>query len=238
MLLSGFFQKKTPFDKELKKFLRNVLGFYPKNISLYKLAFRHKSASISANGNKLNNERLEYLGDAILSSIVADMLFRKYPFQGEGFLTEMRSKIVSRNNLNKVSQRIGISQLVQYNKESGISRSIDGDAFEALVGAIYLEKGYPFTRRVIVNKVINTYMDIDNLETSDWNFKSKLIDWGQKGRHKVSFEVVKVLTHKYSKQYEVQVLIDGNPKESAIDNSIKAAEQLAAEKTYKNMFSE
>ena len=239
MLLSGFFQKKTPFDKELKKFLRNVLGFYPKNISLYKLAFRHKSASISANGgNKLNNERLEYLGDAILSSIVADMLFRKYPFQGEGFLTEMRSKIVSRNNLNKVSQRIGISQLVQYNKESGISRSIDGDAFEALVGAIYLEKGYPFTRRVIVNKVINTYMDIDNLETSDWNFKSKLIDWGQKGRHKVSFEVVKVLTHKYSKQYEVQVLIDGNPKESAIDNSIKAAEQLAAEKTYKSMFSE
>ena len=234
----GFFQKKTPFDKELKKFLRNVLGFYPKNISLYKLAFRHKSASISANGNKLNNERLEYLGDAILSSIVADMLFRKYPFQGEGFLTEMRSKIVSRNNLNKVSQRIGISQLVQYNKESGISRSIDGDAFEALVGAIYLEKGYPFTKRVVVNKIINTYMDIDNLETSDWNFKSKLIDWGQKGRHKVSFEVVKVLTHKYSKQYEVQVLIDGNPKESAIDNSIKAAEQLAAEKTYKSMFSE
>ena len=169
---------------------------------------------------------------------MADLLFRKYPFQGEGFLTEMRSKIVSRNNLNKVSQRIGISQLVQYNKESGISRSIDGDAFEALVGAIYLEKGYSFTRRVVINKIINTYMDIDTLETSDWNFKSKLIDWGQKGRHKVSFEVVKVLTHKYSKQYEVQVLIDGNPKESAINNSIKAAEQLAAEKTYKSMFGE
>lgn len=238
MPFMGFFQKKTPLDRELYKFLKNVLGFKPRNISLYKLALLHKSASVSKSGMKLNNERLEYLGDAILSSIVADMLFRRYPYQGEGFLTEMRSKIVSRNNLNKVSQQMGISRLVRFSKESGISRSMDGDAFEALIGAMYLEKGYHFTQKVVVKRIINTYMNVDLLETTDWNYKSKLIDWGQKEKHKVSFEVARVLSYGHSKQYEIRVLIDNEPKETAINNSIKAAEQLAAEKTYKNMFGE
>ena len=110
------------------------------------------------------------------------------------------------------------------------------DAFEALVGAMYLEKGYKFTQHVVIDRLINIYMDIDNLANSDWNFKSKLIDWGQKERKKVSFEVVQVISVGSRKQYETRVLVDGVPHESAIEFSIKAAEQLAAEKTYKKMF--
>ncbi|MBR3829987.1 MAG: ribonuclease III [Muribaculaceae bacterium] len=234
----GFLHKKDKESEAFYGFFKNILGFRPRNTALYKLAFLHKSRSKEIHhGIKLNNERLEYLGDAVLSAIVADFLFKKYPYQGEGFLTEMRSKIVSRNNLNRLAQKIGLSGLIRYNRDSqGIYKSIDGDAFEALVGAIYLEKGYKFTRHIVIDRLINVYMDIDNLAHSDWNFKSKLIDWGQKERKKVSFEVVQVINKGPRKQYETRVLIDGVPHESAIDFSIKAAEQLAAEKTYKKMF--
>jgi len=187
-------------------------------------------------GWRVNNERLEYLGDAVLSAVVAEFLYKKYPHQGEGFLTEMRSKLVSRANLNKLAQKIGLSQLIQYNRESqGVFKSIDGDAFEALVGAIYLEKGYRFTRRVIIKKIMTTYLDVDAMAHTDWNFKSKLIDWGQKNHKKISFEVERVIYQgkESRRQYDVRVKIDGEPAEHAIDYSIKASEQLAAEKTYK-----
>ncbi len=239
MLGLGFLHRNKDKDtKEFYDFFKNVLGFRPKNIAVYKLAFLHKSRSKEIHqGIKANNERLEYLGDAVLSAIVASFLFKKYPYQGEGFLTEMRSKIVSRNNLNKLAQKIGLSLLIRYNKDvQGLYKSIDGDAFEALIGAIYLEKGYKFTQHVVIDRLVNVYMDIDNLARSDWNFKSKLIDWGQKERKKVSFEVVQIIMVGTRKQYESRVIIDNVPCESAIEFSIKAAEQLAAEKTYKKMF--
>lgn len=234
----SFLHRRDKESKEFYGFFKNVLGFKPRNVAVYQLAFLHKSRSKEIHhGIKLNNERLEYLGDAVLSAIVADFLFKKYPYQGEGFLTEMRSKIVSRNNLNRLAQKIGLSSLIRYNRDSqGLYKSIDGDAFEALVGAMYLEKGYKFTQHVVIDRLINIYMDIDNLANSDWNFKSKLIDWGQKERKKVSFEVVQVISVGSRKQYETRVLVDGVPHESAIEFSIKAAEQLAAEKTYKKMF--
>lgn len=222
-------------------FFKNILGFTPRRTDIYQIAFIHKSKSQeTTNGHKVNNERLEYLGDAVLGAIVAEYLYRKFPYQGEGFLTVTRSKIVSRANLNKLAQKIGLSQLIQYNKQQqGIFKSKDGDAFEALVGAIYLEKGYEFTRKVIIERVINIHLDVDAMIHQDWNFKSKLIDWGQKERHKVSFETTNV---KYQnkegtsrREYEVLTRIDGVPAESAIEYSIKAAEQLSAEKTYKKL---
>lgn len=226
-------------NKAFYSFFRNVLGFTPKNTSLYQVAFLHKSMSQeTSHGHKVNNERLEYLGDAVLSAVVADYLYKKYPYEEEGFLTELRSKVVSRANLNKLAMKIGLDQLIQYNKDSqGVFKSMDGDAFEALVGAIYLEKGYKFTQKILINKIINCYLDIDSMAHTDWNFKSKLIDWGQKERKKVSFEVVKVIYqgHGSRRQYESQVNIDGVPYQSAIEFSIKAAEQLAAEKTYKKL---
>lgn len=226
-------------NKEFYDFFRNVLGFTPRKTEVYQLAFIHRSKSQNiGHGHRVNNERLEYLGDAVLSSIVAEYLYKKYPFQGEGFLTEMRSKIVSRASLNKLAQKIGLSQLIKYNKEQqGIFKSIDGDAMEALVGAIYLEKGYPFTRKLLVERIIPNYMDVEGLEHADWNYKGKLIDWGQKEGHKVSFEVVRTIIqgHANRKQYECRVVIEGCPFYSAIDYSIKAAEQLAAEKCYKRI---
>lgn len=235
----GLFFNKKKENKEFYDFFKNILGFTPRNTKLYQVAFIHKSKSQETSlGRKVNNERLEYLGDAVLSAIVADLLYKKYPCQGEGYLTEMRSKIVSRANLNKLAQKIGLSQLIQYNKESqGIFKSIDGDAFEALVGAIYMEKGYKFTRRIVVERILTNYVDIDSMARTEWNFKSKLIDWGQKERKKVSFEVIRAFYQGNGsrRQYEIRVVIDGEPKQAAIDFSIKAAEQLAAEKTYKQL---
>ena len=202
------------------------------------MAFTHRSSSSSHKGHRINNERLEYLGDAVLSAVVADFLYKKYPFQGEGFLTELRSKIVSRASLNKLAVKIGLLDLIEYQRDSsGGFKSIGGDAFEALVGAMYLEKGYKFTRRVIIDKILCTCLDVDSMATTDWNFKSKLIDWGQKNHKKVSFEVVRTFVqgHAGRKQYESLVNIDGLPQKSAVEFSIKAAEQLAAEKTYKSL---
>ena len=223
--------------KEFYLFFKNTLGFTPRNTELYQIAFIHKSKSIDmGKGRKVNNERLEYLGDAVLSAIVADFLYKKYPNQGEGYLTEMRSKIVSRANLNKLAQKIGLSQLEQYNRMSqGIFKSIDGDTFEALIGAIYLEKGYKFTRHIVIDKIINLHLDVDAMAHTDWNFKSKLIDWGQKNHRKISFEVERVFYQgkEARRQYDVRVKVDDTAAEHAIEYSIKAAEQLAAEKTYK-----
>ena len=143
-------------DKELLKFLRNILGCRPKNISIYKLSLVHKSCSLKdSKGNKLNNERLEYLGDTVLSTIVGEFLFKKYPLKGEGFLTEMRSKIVSRASLNKLSVKIGLSNLIEYNRAMHCSNysSVNGDAFEALVGAIYLDRGYNFAYKILTKKI-------------------------------------------------------------------------------------
>ena len=229
---------KKKEDIELLKFLRNILGCKPKNISIYKLSLIHKSCSIiDEKGNKLNNERLEYLGDAVLSSIVGEFLFKKYPLKGEGFLTEMRSKIVSRASLNKLSVKIGLSQLIEYNKNvhSINYSSVNGDAFEALVGAIYLDRGYDFTYKLLIKKVLSIHLNIDEIENTTWNYKSKIIDWCQKKKKKISFEVVesKIISHRM--HYIVQVIIDGQAQEQAEDYSIKAAEQLAAEKTLKKI---
>ena len=229
-IFKAYFSK----DKHLFQSIKNILGFYPGNISIYKLAFLHKSASQDVRkGIKVSNERLEYLGDTILSSVIADFLFKKYPYNDEGFLTEMRSKIVSRANLNKLSHKMGLSKLIQKDKESNNQyRSIEGDTFEALIGAIYLDKGYNFTQKVIIKRIMQVHIDIDEIEHKPWNFKSKLIDWAQKERKSIGFNVVEVIGGGYNKQYLVELMIDGNPITRGQDYSIKAAEQLASEKAY------
>lgn len=236
-----WWHKCSEEDKNFQLFFKNVLGFSPRKAELYHIALTHRSRTRVDAGHRVNNERLEYLGDAVLSAVVAEYLYKKYPCQGEGFLTEMRSKIVSRANLNKLSQKIGLSQLIDYNREApGVFKSVAGDAFEALIGAIYLERGYRFTRRIIINKMMNTYLDVDEMAHTDWNFKSKLIDWCQKERHKVAFETLRTISNGYHgrRQYECVVLIDGVKQIPAVDFTIKSAEQLSAEKTYKKLVEE
>jgi len=220
-------------DKELYSSIKNIFGFYPGNIFLYKLAFRHKSLSKELNnGARVSNERLEYLGDAIVSAIVADYLFKMFPIKDEGFLTEMRSRIVSRASLNKVSQKLGLDQLIQTSTEgNNVYKSMNGDAFEAVMGAIYLDKGYQFTRRVIIEKVIQQHFDLDELENNDTNYKSRLIEWAQREKRNVEFLLLSEVGHGYTKQYVVEVLIDKSPHGKGRDYSIKGAEQNAAMKT-------
>lgn len=218
-------------DKDLYLAIKNIFGFWPGNIFLYKLALRHKSAALKLmNGEKLSNERLEFLGDAILDAVVAHYLFRLFPLRDEGFLTEMRSKIVSRNQLNLVSRKIGLNDLVTTQRDHHPGKSISGDAFEAFIGAMFIDKGYDFTEQLLINKILKVHFDIYELEHKDFNFKSKLIEWGQKEKTPVEFRVLAEKGSGHSRQYEVEVLIDHQRVSTAIDNSIKGAEQLAAEK--------
>jgi ribonuclease-3 len=204
-------------DKELYSSLKNIFGFYPGNIFLYKLAFRHKSlAKELTNGIRISNERLEYLGDAILSAVVADYLFKMFPIKGEGFLTEMRSRIVSRVALNKVSQKLGLDKLILTSSEGN---------------NVYLDKGYLFTRRIVIEKVIQQHFDLDDLENNDTNYKSRLIEWAQREKHTVEFVLLSEVGHGYTKQYVVETLIDNRSYGKGRDFSIKGAEQNAAMKT-------
>ena len=223
-------------DKKLYDFIKNVFGYYPGNILIYKLAFCHKSASTEKiNGVRINNERLEYLGDAILSAVIADYLFKKFPSRDEGFLTEMRSRLVSRDNLNKLSEKLGIHKFIK-TSNNNIYRSINGDAFEAFIGAIFLDKGYNFTKRIIVNRIIKFHIDIEQIEAKDQNYKSQIIEWAQKEKKQVEFIVTDETGNGYRKQYIVEVLIDKEPSGCGRDYSIKKAEQNAAEKTLENIF--
>ncbi|PID95192.1 MAG: ribonuclease III [Bacteroidetes bacterium] len=222
-------------DKILYDSIKNIFGYYPGNIHLYKLALRHKSASIEeAHGLKISNERLEYLGDAILGAIVADFLFKLFPYKDEGFLTQMRSKIVSRSQLNKLSRKLGLHKLVKiHGNDNNHYRSINGDAFEAFVGAMYLDKGYKFSKKIIINHVIRIGYNIDELQETDFNYKSKLIEWAQKNRHEVEFRLIGEEGKGYNRQYIVQVFINHKAYQKGFDYSIKGAEQNASERTWK-----
>ncbi len=201
---------------------------------MYKLALRHKSAtSKKLNGVKLNNERLEYLGDAILSAVIADYLFKQFPYENEGFLTEMRSKIVSRAALNKLSKKLGLQQLIRSGNDSNAkAKSAGGDAFEAIVGALYIDKGYRFSKKIIINRIVKIHFDLEQLVSAEISYKSKLNEWAQKEKHEVNFKVEEEIGEKHKKQYLVAVEIDGNAIARSQDYSIKGAENLAAEKAW------
>ncbi len=166
-----------------------ILGFFPKNPDLYRIAFIHKStALVNDDGFPVNNERLEYLGDAVLGSVVGEYLYKKYPFQKEGFLTKMRSKMVNGEQLGHLAITMGLDKVLQNQVTSRQSlRHISGDAFEALIGAIYLDQGYTKTRSFILKKIIKKHLDLEELEKVETNYKSQLIEWAQKEHKEVVF---------------------------------------------------
>ncbi len=218
------------------------MGFTPRNADLYKQAFRHHSASTryDVKEGRISNERLEYLGDAVLSSIIAEVLFSTYPTKGEGFLTELRAKIVSRENLCELARKIGIEDYLEYDKSirgnRQIIRAISGNAFEALIGAIYLDKGYDFTKKFISKRIINPHIDIHHLADKEINFKSKLIEWCQKNRKNIAFEALEERKQGKQKSYLVSVVIDGEEFGRGEDFSKKKAEQIAASKACEVIF--
>lgn len=228
----GFLRAIFTSDRKLYFKLRNIFGFCPGNISLYQLAFRHKSVAIRQhNGAKISNERLEFLGDAILDAVIAEYLFKLFPYKDEGFLTQMKSKIVSGNHLNKLSSKLGIDKLIQCSQDSGSHyKSMKGDAFEAFIGALYLDKGYGITKKIIVNRIVRLHIDMDEMLAVDTNYKSKLLEWVQREKKTLEFKVVEEVGTGFHKQYIVESLVDQVVLGRGQDFSIKAAEQQAAER--------
>lgn len=219
-------------DKKFAASLRNLLGFTPGNIAVYHLAFRHRStAEEHPSGVKLSNERLEYLGDAVLGAIIAELLFKKFPFKEEGFLTEMRSRIVNRENLNRLALKLGINRFMESSIDPGAkSRSAYGDAFEALIGAVYIDQGYSVTRKLVLNRIVRHHVDLDDVEQADTNFKSRLINWAQRERKVVEFEFLEEVENGGKKLLRVKVSVDGEEISRGEDFSKKRAEQIAAER--------
>lgn len=227
-----YFSPHREFARRLKN---NLLGFVPANLYIFRLAFSHKSASNTELYAIQNNERLEYLGDAILGTIVAEYLFRKYPNRNEGFLTKMRSKIVNRKVLNQIADKMGLDVYIMRSNHSRLSRSMLGNALEALIGAVYLDRGYHGTRRFVINKILKVYLDIKELETYDDNYKSQLLEWCQKNRKEITYEVLDKFKKDNRDRFKVAVKVDGNQLATAEDFSKKAAEQKASQRALISM---
>lgn len=219
-------------EKKLLTSLRNILGFYPGNIGLYKLALRHSSAAKNIKkGVKDSNERLEFLGDSVIGTVVADYLFKKFPYKDEGFLTKMRSKMVSRAKHNQIALKLGLNKMIEANNDRFGTKpsSINGDAYEALIGAIYLDKGYRFAQKFILTRIINVHIDMEEIETKEIDFKSKFIEWAQKEKKEFVFETVVDGTTSPDKQFVLQLIVDEAIVGNAQHLSKKRAEQMVAE---------
>lgn len=224
--------KSKKDEKKLITAIQTIAGFSPSNLSLYKLAVLHTSRRQESNGFRESNERLEYLGDAILGAAVADYLFKKYPFKDEGFLTEIRSRIVNRDSLNLLARKMGISHIVQFDqKNAQLQQVVLGNTLEAIVGAIYLDKGYLKCKKFVVDKLIQPHFNLEVVISSNHNHKSKIIEWTQRNNKIVRFEMVEVKKARNQKEFSIQVFIDDQPYGKGFGFTKKKAEQDAAMKT-------
>ena len=218
-------------DKAYYKVVDDMFGFIPNNIELYKLALIHKSASlVLEDGRPINNERLEFLGDAVIEAVTSDYLFIEFPDRDEGFMTQLRSRIVSRQSLNELAVHLGLDRQVISNSGAGIvQKHIYGDAFEAMMGAIYLDQGYDFVNRLLINGIYYRYLNLDELIESETDFKSRLIEWSQKNHHRILFRTDH--DQGYSSAHPVfrcTVLVDDIEVGHGSGDSKKEAEQQAA----------
>ena len=218
-----------PSPKALfKKQIENVLSIRISNADLYEIALSHRSIKES---NNANNERLEFLGDAVLSSIVADYLFKRYPIKGEGFLTEMRSKMVNRQQLNDIAIKMGIKHLMLYNKSDATLKNsqIFGNTLEAIIGAIFLDKGYIKTQDWVIKQIIMPHMYVESLEAIDINLKNKLIGWANKQNKQLVFDVADERKEGARKLFTINVLIDTEIIATGIAFSKKDASLIATQ---------
>lgn len=231
---------RLPFrkEKELYLSLYQIIGFYPHDISYYKLALMHKSMfRRNAKGKPVNNERLEFLGDAILDAAVGDIVYRHFPGKREGFLTNTRSKLVQRDTLNRLAQEMGINQLILSNGHTSSHNSyMGGNAFEALVGAIYLDRGYNACMKFMRNRILAQMINIDKVAYKEVNFKSKLIEWSQKNRVRIDFKILKQEKDKSgSPVFKYQVTLEGVDGCSGTGYSKKESQQIASKLTLERL---
>lgn len=225
-------------DRESYFCFYRILGFFPRDIKVYQQALLHKSISMrSEKGRPINNERLEFLGDAILDAIVGDIVYRHFEGRREGFLTNTRSKIVQRETLNKLAVEIGLDKLVKYSTRSSSHNSyMYGNAFEAFIGAIYLDQGYDRCKQFMEEKIFKNYIDLDKMSRKEVNFKSKLIEWSQKNKMEVSFELIEqFLDEEYNPMFHTEVRIEGISAGTGTGYSKKESQQNAAQMALKKI---
>jgi len=219
-------------EKKLRQSFRFITGLVPDNLALYKQAMRHSSAAkLNERGIKDSYERLEYLGDAILSMMVAEYLFSQYPFREEGFLTEIRAKIVNRESLSRLTQKVGLKELVQFNHIGQAHCFVYGDCMEALIGAVYLDHGFRACKNFVIYKLIEPHYDIEVLISTTTNYKSKLLEWSQKTNKDLKFEIV----NKKDTRFTAKVTIDKKMTAKGFGFSKKKAEQDAARKIVEHL---
>ena len=220
-----FFRRRS--DRQLRQQLTHLLGFAPRRLSFYEMAFTHRSRPDAPTEN---NERLEFLGDAVLGAVVAEYLFKKYPYQPEGFLTEVRSRMVRRESLNTVAMQMGLNKLIQYNKNDRAlgSSHIFGNALEALIGAVYLDAGYERTRTFVLRQVVRGHMDIETLATTDTNYKNQILSWGQKKGHVITYEDLPQRTTGARRVFAMGILVDGQQVATGTGYTKKEAGQAAS----------
>ena len=224
--------------KEFYLFLKDVIGSYPNNLKLYDLAFLHKSASITdSRGNFVNNERLEFLGDAVLSAVIADFLYNRFPGEDEGFLTKTRSKLVNRAFLTKLTYDMGLNVFIDSNTIKNIDSShIYGDALEALIGAIYLDKDYQSAKYFITKKILSKFVNLTEIEQVDLNFKSRLIEWSQKNKKELEFDTSEEFNDKTKQpKFSTVVIVDNKKIGFGSGASKKEAHQNAARQALENL---
>lgn len=225
-------------DRESYFCFYRILGFIPRDIRLYEEALLHKSSAIrTEKGRPVNNERLEFLGDAILDAIVADIVYEHFKGKREGFLTNTRSKIVQRETLNKLAVQIGLDKLIKYSTRSSSHNSyMCGNAFEAFIGAIYLDRGYDCCKFFVETRIIKPYIDLDKLSRKEVNFKSKLIEWSQKNKIKVSFELIEQSLDKEGNPvFQTEVRTEGIPAGTGSGYSKKESQQYSAQMALKKI---
>lgn len=226
-----FFKRNFSADREYVRIIDDIVGVIPYNVDLYKLALVHKSASIVIEGGQsINNERLEYLGDAIINAVTSDFLYIGYPELREGALTQLRAKIISRRTLNAIAKEIGLDRhIICKSTPNQTQKHIFGDAFEALIGAIYLDQGYDFVNRLLINDIFAAYLDCDEIETCETDYKSRLLEWAQREHLPIEFRTVgEKHPHGASQTFHSKVLISGIEVGYGSADSKKEAEQRAA----------
>ncbi len=228
-IIRRFYNIYFSSEKDFARKIKPLLGFTPVRLGVFKQAFYHRSMNVDQGNKSFNNERLEYLGDAILSTIVAEYLFKKYPGKDEGFLTKMRSKIVRRQTLNEIADKMGLDLILSEYSQGKMSNTMLGNALEAMVGALYLEFGYQRTSAYVIKQILMRYLDIHALEQQNDNHKSIILEWSQKNGHEVEFVQMSKVKNDKRDYFRMAVMVDGDKISEAEDFNEKAAEQRAAE---------
>ena len=236
-LLSLLNKKNFKSDKNFKSWIKITTGISPDNIALYHQAFAHSSVSVKRSGTTISNERLEFLGDAVLGAIVADYLFNLFPYKDEGFLTQLRSRIVNGQNLKELAIKFGFNIFLKASltRDEKTKSSAYGDAFEAFIGAVYLDAGYKKTKQFVISKIIKHHVDVDSLVKTNEDYKSQLQIFCQKNKVPLEYRLLSEDREGAHKKYVIQVVVDGKPYTTFENYSKRFAEQKAAQLTLEEL---